>query len=691
MSHALQLAIGRRSVSSSTASRPRTTAASRARLSPQQSALRNHNIVRMLKAERGRADSNDSCEKSASSQLGSTPLAVGHVNDPLEDEADRVADQVMRIPGPKLFVTGTRPQISRKCAACEEETTKKVQNKQVGVPDTSAQEGPGIVHDVLRSSGQALDASTRAYFEDRFQHDFTGVRMHTDTKAAASARALSALAYTVGQDVVFAEGLYTPHTRYGRWLMAHELAHTIQQGNATPHNLTTAASRPLTLQRFGSREHVEIGNLAMPGQMAQIKGYGTVLLGEMIAMAGDYFESLDELESVASQGSLGKQQIDLVRWKVNGSVGPKPAVDPSVETAVQARYDDLASRNQTHFSTGSSPGRSNQERYISLHAQAISAAYQAGAWVSGGAAFPLHVPDALEGFAEHFLTDAFSAGHVRTPRGELKSYWDAKYPDFKPNLLDFISCNMAAYIKDVDHVFWSTETIRDGVHFGPVNKDGVKDTVRALAGRRLDAYALGDLISKAMHDADNRGLDVTSPSDPTGSTKPFKWRAVGDEQLFPATSNPEADMTQKMVVTAVKWSQNEVQQATEAGMGPAKTTLTQLINPTNYRALSLIPTEDKTSAFNPTYAWKTSDVRSLPTAVKDIVRDQFKPSTEIRRGLDGVAAPVCKGEYHSGSAWDCFKQLLLADPIEALAKIAEGKTCPSGNPCPALQPTTTCP
>src|SRR5688572_11541831 len=62
---------------------------------------------------------------------------------------------------------------------------------------------PPIVHDVLRSSGQSLDANTRAFMEPRFGHDFSGVRVHADAQAAESARAVSALAYTVGRDVVF--------------------------------------------------------------------------------------------------------------------------------------------------------------------------------------------------------------------------------------------------------------------------------------------------------------------------------------------------------------------------------------------------------------------------------------------------------------------------------------------------------
>ena len=91
---------------------------------------------------------------------------------------------------------------------------------------------PPLVHDVLRSPGQPLDRATRAYLEPRSGHDFSRVRIHTDARAAASAQAVNALAYTVGRDVVFGAGQYAPATAQGRRLLAHELAHVAQQGGA---------------------------------------------------------------------------------------------------------------------------------------------------------------------------------------------------------------------------------------------------------------------------------------------------------------------------------------------------------------------------------------------------------------------------------------------------------------------------
>jgi hypothetical protein len=93
----------------------------------------------------------------------------------------------------------------------------------------SVSEVPPIVHEVLESPGQPLDTETRAFMEPRFGHDFSHVRVHNDAKAAESAQMVNALAYTVGHDVVFGMGQYSPGTRTGQKLLSHELTHAVQQ------------------------------------------------------------------------------------------------------------------------------------------------------------------------------------------------------------------------------------------------------------------------------------------------------------------------------------------------------------------------------------------------------------------------------------------------------------------------------
>jgi hypothetical protein len=95
-------------------------------------------------------------------------------------------------------------------------------------------EAPPIVYDVLRSSSQSLDATTRRFFESRFGHDFSQVQVHTDAKAAESVDAVDAHAYTVGHHIVFDARRYRPNSAAGQRLLAHELTHVVQQGGKMP-------------------------------------------------------------------------------------------------------------------------------------------------------------------------------------------------------------------------------------------------------------------------------------------------------------------------------------------------------------------------------------------------------------------------------------------------------------------------
>ncbi len=159
-------------------------------------------------------------------------LLVGEVDDPLEHEADRAADHVMRMPSPELSITHAVPRLSRKCVACEDEA-QALQPKSAAASKANSGEAPKIVHEVLNSAGRPLDAGTRAFFEPRFGYDFSRVRVHTDAQAAESARAIGALGYTVGEHIVLGPGADAPTAASGRRLLAHELAHTIQQGQGT--------------------------------------------------------------------------------------------------------------------------------------------------------------------------------------------------------------------------------------------------------------------------------------------------------------------------------------------------------------------------------------------------------------------------------------------------------------------------
>ena len=179
-------------------------------------------------------------------------LELGAVDDPLERDADRVAEQVMRMASPGAAARRPTAQPDAQvgvqsecfcggtCAKCKArhdgEEHGRVQRSpaapQISSMSSSSagsrMDAPPSVHDVLNSPGQPLGQATRAFFEPRFGYDLSPIRVHTDEKAAESARAVNARAYTFGHRIVFGSERYLPGTSDGNRLLAHELAHVVQ-------------------------------------------------------------------------------------------------------------------------------------------------------------------------------------------------------------------------------------------------------------------------------------------------------------------------------------------------------------------------------------------------------------------------------------------------------------------------------
>lgn len=155
-------------------------------------------------------------------------LRVSAPGDVYEEEADRVADQVLRMP---------EPIVQRSCAGCAGgEPCAECEDEGPAIQRMAAESGGGFsAPDSVvggLGAGAPLDAAARAYFEPRFGRSFGDVRVHTDASAVQSAQAVQARAFTVGRDVVFATGEYAPGTPEGRRLLAHELTHVVQQRGA---------------------------------------------------------------------------------------------------------------------------------------------------------------------------------------------------------------------------------------------------------------------------------------------------------------------------------------------------------------------------------------------------------------------------------------------------------------------------
>lgn len=155
---------------------------------------------------------NDECDTCHSAERLQAQLTIGAIDDPLEREADRVAEQVLTAPA-AYAVSSATPHIQRytEPSAAEKSTL------------------PASVDRVLASAGEPLESTLQHDMASRFGHDFSQVRVHADSAAEQSARDVNARAYTVGHQLVFGAGQFAPHSREGQRLLAHELTHVVQQ------------------------------------------------------------------------------------------------------------------------------------------------------------------------------------------------------------------------------------------------------------------------------------------------------------------------------------------------------------------------------------------------------------------------------------------------------------------------------
>ncbi|EOR94494.1 hypothetical protein ADIARSV_2340 [Arcticibacter svalbardensis MN12-7] len=160
-----------------------------------------------------------------------TKLTVGAPDDPLEREADAVSDQIMRMPENSF--------IQRKCAHCQEEE-EKAQRKPLSSTITQIQAqgadtskvSDGVSSEIAssRGGGSSMDSQTNSFMSSRFGTDLSHVNIHTDDRSSQLSQSLNAKAFTVGKDIYFNHGQYQPNSSEGKKLLAHELTHTIQQG-----------------------------------------------------------------------------------------------------------------------------------------------------------------------------------------------------------------------------------------------------------------------------------------------------------------------------------------------------------------------------------------------------------------------------------------------------------------------------
>jgi hypothetical protein len=311
---------------------------------------------------------------------------------------------------------------------------------------------------------------------------------------------------------------------------------------------------------FSGPEHKAIGDEGSGAALSSI-AYGSppqqLTFGEVVALAGDYFATYEEMANL-TRDPLGRAEIAWARWdclELKKQRVPEPPADEKQQTAVRERFLRLASRNLSHFSAGGTAW----EAYTFWHLKAIEDAFEAGRR-SDKALWQQALTK--EAFGDHFLTDMFSAGHVRMPRAAIRDW----YRQYMPNSLDHLVRYMARFMYD---------RLNEGQQLGNIATlaqwafdsvtEKIEKSIRALGGEAINSFSLGDIIGLALHDYDNKGLQVVSDVDVYGSKVQggHKWRAVGDAHLGTPDFGPK---TKAMARMAVKASLRDLERVRDAGV-----------------------------------------------------------------------------------------------------------------------------
>jgi hypothetical protein len=232
-------------------------------------------------------------------------LAVRPAGDRFEREADRAADAVVgnRSSPPPLSPVPV-PFIRKEKEERRSVEDGNLSRREAGLSNLPA--APSSVSDVLASSGGALDAATRVAMESRFHSDFSRVRIHTDQRAARSAQSIGARAYAAGENIVFGDGAYRPKSIGGRHVLAHELAHVVQQRGS--------GLDPIFVQRLNPLESIGVFFGLIEGDFSDEELTGYL---DKVTTDGKIEDSYD---------SDNKARAIVLKWKASE---PKFKLDPA--------------------------------------------------------------------------------------------------------------------------------------------------------------------------------------------------------------------------------------------------------------------------------------------------------------------------------------------------------------------------
>lgn len=245
---------------------------------------------------------------------------MGTANDSFEEEADRVADEVMRTP---------EPTVQRQPVAGTGEETVQMKAVEPSVRLSTAVRG-----ELGLNGGHPLPDGARRFFEPRMGVDFGGVKVHTGAEAAAAARGLNAQAFTVGRDIGFARGHYNPASHGGRQLLAHELTHVVQQtAGAEARNRRPVLARKPVNQGRGSRGE-QLYRYRV-GRINELLSYGLFDWAITDQEALSALSLLEEMSSTERASAL--TEIDSKRLRENLPEAELPRLDTILRQTEGAR------------------------------------------------------------------------------------------------------------------------------------------------------------------------------------------------------------------------------------------------------------------------------------------------------------------------------------------------------------------
>jgi Domain of unknown function (DUF4157) len=420
-----------------------------------------------------------------------------------------------------------------------------------------------------KGGGNPLSDEVRSFMEPRFGVDFSQVRVHTGIDAVQMNREVNAQAFAHGRDIYFGAGKAPANNE----LTAHELTHVVQQTGSMGRKVHQLHQSPFgKIQRYDSYEHAQSGDRAAGGGSLNIQGVN-VTAGEINALA-DFYRSPEKLRT-ADPTEL-KQLVELIRKQ---KADPKSVSEADWDKATNGRYNELNLKNSQHFSpqnaaliTPQTAGGDNRSTWEGYHKQALAKSRQAADlldWhppmqpASGNErAELLEQAKLINFFGEHYLTDAFSAGHLFNKDdtvGAIKKNLDGLNPKQLSTIFNTVAVNVWAKQSSLISQYQGKKVLIIDTWWDLNSADRFKAVLEGIYEdpEGEGKQALYGAIVKAAHDR----LNTQKNNDGTIGVPVMndfeEWTLSGDRTL------DTSPITQKWLTKALEQSRANIQETAQ--------------------------------------------------------------------------------------------------------------------------------